>query len=102
MAFYLLQMAQLSTGTRDSRFLREEIRQLEEQLGQREREMKDTRKELEKEKQVNERVSVLFIAVPAITGCGFKHRYSSVSEMQDLQYKFFLLADQFEIHLPTI
>ncbi|CAJ0922437.1 unnamed protein product [Ranitomeya imitator] len=51
-------MAQLSTGTRDSRFLREEIRQLEEQLGQKERELKDTRKELEKEKQVNERLAL--------------------------------------------
>ncbi|XP_069620487.1 centrosomal protein of 290 kDa isoform X1 [Ranitomeya imitator] len=53
-----MEMAQLSTGTRDSRFLREEIRQLEEQLGQKERELKDTRKELEKEKQVNERLAL--------------------------------------------
>ncbi|XP_075712918.1 centrosomal protein of 290 kDa [Rhinoderma darwinii] len=53
-----IEMAQLSTGTRDSRFLREEIRQLEEQMGQRERELKDTRKELEKEKQVNERLAL--------------------------------------------
>ncbi|XP_044136426.1 centrosomal protein of 290 kDa [Bufo gargarizans] len=53
-----MEMAQLSTGTRDSRFLREEIRQLEEQLSQRERELKDSRKELEKEKQVNERLAL--------------------------------------------
>ncbi|KAM4036674.1 centrosomal protein of 290 kDa isoform 2-T2 [Anomaloglossus baeobatrachus] len=53
-----MEMAQLSTGTRDSRFLREEIRQLEEQLGQKQRELKDTRKELEKEKQVNERLAL--------------------------------------------
>ncbi|XP_063783728.1 centrosomal protein of 290 kDa [Pseudophryne corroboree] len=53
-----IEMAQLSTGTRDSRFLREEIRQLEEQLGQRERELKDMRKELEKEKQVNEKLAL--------------------------------------------
>lgn len=53
-----IEMAQVSTGTRDSRFLREEIHQLEEQLGQRERELKDTRKELEKEKQVNEKLAL--------------------------------------------
>ncbi|XP_040200100.1 centrosomal protein of 290 kDa [Rana temporaria] len=53
-----IEMAQLSTGTRDSRFLREEIHQLEEQLGQRERELKDMRKELEKEKQVNEKLAL--------------------------------------------
>ncbi|KAM3927004.1 centrosomal protein of 290 kDa [Leptodactylus fuscus] len=53
-----IEMAQLSTGSRDSRFLREEIRQLEEQIGQRERELKDTRKELEKEKDVNERLAL--------------------------------------------
>ncbi|XP_068132936.1 centrosomal protein of 290 kDa isoform X2 [Hyperolius riggenbachi] len=53
-----MEMAQMSTGTRDSRFLREEIRQLEEQLGQRERELKDMTKELEKEKQVNEQLAL--------------------------------------------
>ncbi|KAM8973086.1 centrosomal protein of 290 kDa [Pelodytes ibericus] len=53
-----VEVSQLSTGTRDTRFLREEIRQLEEQLGQRERELKDMRKELEKEKQVNERLAL--------------------------------------------
>ncbi|XP_075065477.1 centrosomal protein of 290 kDa [Mixophyes fleayi] len=53
-----IQMVQLSTGTRDSRFLREEIRQLEGQMGQREREQKDMRKELEKEKQVNEQLAL--------------------------------------------
>ncbi|XP_053317885.1 centrosomal protein of 290 kDa [Spea bombifrons] len=53
-----IEKSQLATGTRDSRFLREEIRQLEEQLGQRERELKEMRKELEKEKQVNEQLAL--------------------------------------------
>ncbi|MEE6480267.1 hypothetical protein FKM82_012520 [Ascaphus truei] len=53
-----LEVAQLSTGSRDSRFLREEIRQLEKQLGQKERELKDMEKEMEKEKQVNEQLAL--------------------------------------------
>ncbi|XP_063303199.1 centrosomal protein of 290 kDa isoform X2 [Pelobates fuscus] len=53
-----MEISQLSTGTRDTRFLREEIRQLEDQLGQRERELKDIVKELEKEKQVNEKLAL--------------------------------------------
>ncbi|NP_001085087.1 centrosomal protein 290 L homeolog [Xenopus laevis] len=53
-----IEMAQLSTGSRDSRFLREEIRQLEEQLRQSERELKDMANELEREKQVNEQLAL--------------------------------------------
>ncbi|RMC03488.1 hypothetical protein DUI87_20687 [Hirundo rustica rustica] len=49
-------MAQKSAGGRDTRFLRDEIRQLEKQLEQKERELTDTEKELEKEKKVNEQL----------------------------------------------
>ncbi|XP_039917412.1 centrosomal protein of 290 kDa isoform X3 [Hirundo rustica] len=51
-----LEMAQKSAGGRDTRFLRDEIRQLEKQLEQKERELTDTEKELEKEKKVNEQL----------------------------------------------
>ncbi|KAE8615304.1 hypothetical protein XENTR_v10008473 [Xenopus tropicalis] len=53
-----IEVAQLSSGSRDSRFLREEIRQLEEQLRQSERECKDMANELEREKQVNEQLAL--------------------------------------------
>lgn len=49
-------MAQQSAGGRDTRFLRDEIRQLEKQLEQKDRELEDMEKELEKEKKVNEQV----------------------------------------------
>ncbi|KAH0616729.1 hypothetical protein JD844_028086 [Phrynosoma platyrhinos] len=49
-----LEAAQRSTGGRDTRFLRDEIRQLERQLEQKDRELADMEKELEKEKKVNE------------------------------------------------
>uniref|UniRef100_A0A8C3QVZ1 Centrosomal protein 290 n=1 Tax=Cyanoderma ruficeps TaxID=181631 RepID=A0A8C3QVZ1_9PASS len=51
-------MAQKSTGGRDTRFLRDEIRQLEKQLEQKERQLTDTEKELEKEKKVNEQLAL--------------------------------------------
>ncbi|MEJ1272547.1 centrosomal protein 290 [Cricetulus griseus] len=49
-----LEMAQQSAGGRDTRFLRDEIRQLEKQLEQKDRELEDMEKELDKEKKVNE------------------------------------------------
>ncbi|XP_059702808.1 centrosomal protein of 290 kDa [Haemorhous mexicanus] len=52
-----LEMAQKSAGGRDTRFLRDEIRQLEKQLEQKERQLTDTEKELEKEKKVNEQLA---------------------------------------------
>ncbi|XP_053833170.1 centrosomal protein of 290 kDa isoform X2 [Vidua macroura] len=53
-----LEMAQKSAGGRDTRFLRDEIRQLEKQLEQKERQLIDTEKELEKEKKVNEQLAL--------------------------------------------
>ncbi|XP_059539722.1 centrosomal protein of 290 kDa isoform X7 [Myotis daubentonii] len=53
-----LEMAQQSTGGRDTRFLRDEIHQLEKQLEQKDRELEDTEKELEKEKKVNEQLAL--------------------------------------------
>uniref|UniRef100_A0A8U8CCF8 Uncharacterized protein n=1 Tax=Geospiza parvula TaxID=87175 RepID=A0A8U8CCF8_GEOPR len=52
------QMAQKSAGGRDTRFLRDEIHQLEKQLEQKERLLTDTEKELEKEKKVNEQLAL--------------------------------------------
>ncbi|XP_012506694.1 PREDICTED: centrosomal protein of 290 kDa [Propithecus coquereli] len=52
----LMKMAQQSVGGRDTRFLRDEIRQLEKQLEQKDRELEDIEKELEKEKKVNEQM----------------------------------------------
>ncbi|NWV04060.1 CE290 protein, partial [Ptilonorhynchus violaceus] len=53
-----LEMAQRSSGGRDTRFLRDEIRQLEKQLEQKERELTDIEKELENEKKVNEQLAL--------------------------------------------
>ncbi|XP_023365075.1 centrosomal protein of 290 kDa isoform X1 [Otolemur garnettii] len=53
-----LEMAQQSAGGRDTRFLRDEIRQLEKQLEQKDRELEDIEKELEKEKKVNEQLAL--------------------------------------------
>ncbi|XP_063252438.1 centrosomal protein of 290 kDa isoform X2 [Prinia subflava] len=53
-----LEMAQKSAGGRDTRFLRDEIHQLEKQLEQKERQLTDTEKELEKEKKVNEQLTL--------------------------------------------
>ncbi|KAM6302193.1 centrosomal protein of 290 kDa isoform 5-T5 [Podargus strigoides] len=53
-----LEMAQRSAGGRDIRFLRDEIRQLEKQLEQKERQSTDIEKELEKEKKLNEQLAL--------------------------------------------
>ncbi|NWV93618.1 CE290 protein, partial [Machaerirhynchus nigripectus] len=53
-----LETAQRSGGGRDTRFLRDEIRQLEKQLEQKERQLTDIEKELEKEKEVNEQLAL--------------------------------------------
>ncbi|NXP04219.1 CE290 protein, partial [Thinocorus orbignyianus] len=53
-----LEMAQRSAGGRDTRFLRDEIRQLEKQLEQKERQLTDREKELEEEKKVNEQLAL--------------------------------------------
>uniref|UniRef100_A0A670IR18 Centrosomal protein 290 n=1 Tax=Podarcis muralis TaxID=64176 RepID=A0A670IR18_PODMU len=50
--------AHRSTGGRDTRFLRDEIRQLERQMEQKDRELADMEKELEKEKKVNEQLAL--------------------------------------------
>ncbi|XP_067415947.1 centrosomal protein of 290 kDa [Emydura macquarii macquarii] len=54
-----LEMAQRAAGGRDTRFLRDEIRQLEKQLEQKDRELTDMEKELEKEKKVNEQLALI-------------------------------------------
>ncbi|NWV60138.1 CE290 protein, partial [Malurus elegans] len=53
-----LEVAQRSAGGRDTRFLRDEIRQLEKQLEQKERQLTDIEEELEKEKKVNEQLAL--------------------------------------------
>ncbi|NWS02156.1 CE290 protein, partial [Motacilla alba] len=53
-----LEVSQKSAGGRDTRFLRDEICQLEKQLEQKERQLTDTEKELEKEKKVNEQLAL--------------------------------------------
>uniref|UniRef100_A0A8C3E612 Centrosomal protein 290 n=1 Tax=Corvus moneduloides TaxID=1196302 RepID=A0A8C3E612_CORMO len=55
---FLFCMAQRSAGGRDTRFLRDEIHQLEKQLEQKERQLTDIEKELEKEKKVNEQLAL--------------------------------------------
>ncbi|XP_041330178.1 centrosomal protein of 290 kDa isoform X2 [Pyrgilauda ruficollis] len=52
-----LEMAQKCAFGRDTRFLRDEIHQLEKELEQKERQLTDTEKELEKEKKVNEQLA---------------------------------------------
>ncbi|NWU11974.1 CE290 protein, partial [Cephalopterus ornatus] len=53
-----LEKAQKSAGGRDTRFLRDEIHQLEKQLEQKERQLADIEEELEKEKKVNEQLAL--------------------------------------------
>lgn len=53
-------MAQHSAGGRDTRFLRDEIRQLEKQLEQKDKELEEMEKDLGKEKKVNEQVRHIF------------------------------------------
>ncbi|XP_072208071.1 centrosomal protein of 290 kDa isoform X2 [Excalfactoria chinensis] len=53
-----LEMARSSASGRDTRFLRDEIRQLEKQVEQKERQLIDIEKELEKEKKVNEQLAL--------------------------------------------
>ncbi|KAI1238994.1 hypothetical protein IHE44_0012092 [Lamprotornis superbus] len=53
-----LEVAQKSAAGRDTRFLRDEIYQLEKQLEQKERQLTDIEKELEKEKKMNEQLAL--------------------------------------------
>ncbi|XP_077195096.1 centrosomal protein of 290 kDa isoform X2 [Paroedura picta] len=53
-----LEVAQRSAGGRDTRFLRDEIRQLEKQIEQKDRELVEMEKELEKEKKNNEQLAL--------------------------------------------
>ncbi|XP_010177449.1 PREDICTED: centrosomal protein of 290 kDa [Mesitornis unicolor] len=53
-----LEMTQRSAGGRDTRFLHNEICQLEKQLEQKQRQLTDIEKELEKEKKVNEQLAL--------------------------------------------
>ncbi|XP_032543397.1 centrosomal protein of 290 kDa isoform X2 [Chiroxiphia lanceolata] len=50
--------AQRAAGGRDTRFLRDEMRQLQKQLEQKERQLADLEEELEKEKKVNEQLAL--------------------------------------------
>ncbi|KAG8439537.1 hypothetical protein GDO86_005659 [Hymenochirus boettgeri] len=56
--YNFMQMAHLNSGSKDTRFLREEIKSLEEQLRRSDRSLKDMANELEKEKQVNEQLAL--------------------------------------------
>ncbi|XP_043565825.1 centrosomal protein of 290 kDa-like isoform X4 [Chiloscyllium plagiosum] len=53
-----LEMAQVSAGGRDTRFLREELRQVESQLQYKDRELSEMEKELNKEKKIVEQVGI--------------------------------------------
>ncbi|XP_035193612.1 centrosomal protein of 290 kDa isoform X2 [Oxyura jamaicensis] len=53
-----LEMAQRSAAGRDTRFLRDEIHQLEKQVELKERQLTEIEKELEKEKKVNEQLAL--------------------------------------------
>ncbi|XP_072407908.1 centrosomal protein of 290 kDa isoform X2 [Chiloscyllium punctatum] len=53
-----LEMAQVSAGGRDTRFLREELRQVESQLQYKDREVSEMEKELNKEKKIVEQVGI--------------------------------------------
>ncbi|XP_062914429.1 centrosomal protein of 290 kDa isoform X2 [Mobula hypostoma] len=53
-----LEMAQVTAGGRDTRFLREELRQLENQLQFKDREVSEMEKELNKEKKLVEQVGI--------------------------------------------
>ncbi|XP_032543400.1 centrosomal protein of 290 kDa isoform X5 [Chiroxiphia lanceolata] len=53
-----LEKAQRAAGGRDTRFLRDEMRQLQKQLEQKERQLADLEEELEKEKKVNEQLAL--------------------------------------------
>ncbi|KAI4894866.1 hypothetical protein NFI96_019180 [Prochilodus magdalenae] len=53
-----LEMAQRSTGGRDTRFLRDEIRQLESHLERKEKELVQLEKEMSKERKINEELSL--------------------------------------------
>uniref|UniRef100_A0A4W3I2B1 Centrosomal protein 290 n=1 Tax=Callorhinchus milii TaxID=7868 RepID=A0A4W3I2B1_CALMI len=55
---FLYLMAQMSTGGRDTRFLREEIRQLENQLQFKDRELTEIERELNKEKKISEQLGI--------------------------------------------
>ncbi|MBN3326738.1 CE290 protein, partial [Atractosteus spatula] len=53
-----LEMAQRTAGGRDTRFLRDEIRQLENQLDRKEKELAQVEKEINKEKKANEELTL--------------------------------------------
>ncbi|MBN3288056.1 CE290 protein, partial [Polyodon spathula] len=52
------QMAQMSVGGRDTRFLRDEIRQLENQLERKEKELAEMEKQINKEKKASENLTL--------------------------------------------
>lgn len=54
--YALVQIAQRSAGGRDTRFLRDEIRQMESQLEQKDKELVQLEKDMNKERKSNEEV----------------------------------------------